>query len=83
MKTFIVAGAAVSVASVATAASAVAPIKGSITYERPDSVRLTKAPAGIPVSHQFYADGNKYKESYVVQSNGSLKLLSRWKASDS
>lgn len=64
-------------ASIATAAFAVQPIEGSITYTKPDAVRFTKAPAGSTLNHEFYAHGQKYSETYVINDNGSVTLTSR------
>jgi hypothetical protein len=67
----------VGAASFATASLAVEPIRGSITYTNPEAVRFTKAPAGSSLSHEFYADGMKYKESYVINEDGSIRLTGR------
>lgn len=64
-------------ASIATASFAVEPIEGSITYTKPDAVRFTKAPAGSTISHEFYSAGQKYRETYVINDNGSIRLTSR------
>lgn len=64
----------------ATAASssafAIEPISGSLNYDGANA-RLQNAPVGSPVSHQFYSDGNQYRETYVVQQDRSLKLVAR------
>jgi hypothetical protein len=64
-------------ASIATASFAVEPIEGSITYTKPDAVRFTKAPAGSAMSHEFFANGTKYRETYIINDNGSLRLTGR------
>ncbi len=39
--------------------------------------RLEKAPVGSPVTYDVYENGNRYRETYVVQSDRSLKLVDR------
>ena len=54
------------------------PIPGSITYGGQPRTRLTKAPIGSPVSHQFTnALGQRVVERYVIQPDRSLKLVWR------
>jgi hypothetical protein len=67
----------VGAASIATASYALQPMEGSITYKNPEAVRFTKAPAGTTLNHEFYAGGNKYRETYVINDNGSVTLTSR------
>jgi hypothetical protein len=72
----------VGAASIATASFAVEPIEGSITYTKPDAVRFTKAPAGSSIHHEFYANGNKYRETYIINDNGSVRLTGRTTANN-
>lgn len=61
-----------------SAAFAVEPIPGSITYGDRPYTRLQKAPVGSPVYHQFYGnDGYDYRETYIIQADRSLKLTDR------
>lgn len=54
------------------------PIPGSITYGGQPQTRLTKAPVGSPVNHQFRNEfGQRVEERYVIQPDRSLKLVSR------
>ncbi len=54
------------------------PIPGSITYGGQPRTRLQKAPVGSPVDHQFYDEsGNRVYETYLIQPDRSLKLVSR------
>jgi hypothetical protein len=73
----------VGVASFATASLAVEPVPGSITYSNPEAVRFTKAPAGSSLNHEFYADGVKYNESYIINNDGSIRLTGRTISNDS
>ena len=60
-----------------TAAFAIEPIKGSITYNGHVS-RLPKSPPGSPVSRNFIDEmGNRQLETYLVQPDHTLKLVSR------
>lgn len=61
----------------ASSAFAIDPIKGSITYTNPNEVRLTKAPAGSLFTHEFRSDGNRYKELYRVEANGTVTIVDR------
>ncbi|MGR6430239.1 hypothetical protein ACU5AY_04890 [Rhizobium sp. PAMB 3174] len=61
----------------ASSAFAIEPIKGSITYTNPSEVRLTKAPVGSIFNHQFVNDGQRYKEIYKVQADGSVMIVDR------
>ncbi|MCJ8519098.1 hypothetical protein ABID21_002185 [Pseudorhizobium tarimense] len=67
----------------ASSAFAIEPIPGSITYNGQPSTRLEKAPIGSTVSHEFYADGHRYDEIYVIDKDRSLRLVSRSVSSDS
>lgn len=54
------------------------PIPGSITYGGQPRTRLTKAPVGSSVSHQFFDQfGYRVEERYVIQPDRSLKLVWR------
>jgi len=60
-----------------SSAFALEPIPGSITYGGQPATRLEKAPVGSPVPHQFRANGQLYNETYIIQPDRSLKLVSR------
>jgi len=62
----------------APAAFAIEPIHGSITYGGQPRTKLQKAPVGSQVPHQFYENGNDYRETYVIQPDRSLKLVDRY-----
>jgi len=54
------------------------PIPGSITYGGQPRSRTTKAPVGSPIDHEFYDQyGNRVYETYLIQPDRSLKLVSR------
>jgi hypothetical protein len=54
------------------------PIPGSITYGGQPRTRLTKAPIGSIVQHEFRNEfGELTQETYVVQPDRSLKLSTR------
>ncbi|WP_377289546.1 hypothetical protein [Rhizobium sp. SG2393] len=54
------------------------PIPGSITYNGQPRTKLTKAPIGSIVPHQFFDDrGRRVEETYVIQPDRSLKLTNR------
>ncbi len=60
------------------------PIPGSITYGGQPRSRLTKAPVGSIVPHQFRDQfGRPVSEIYVIEPDRSLRLVSRrWRAFD-
>lgn len=58
-------------------ATAVEPIPGSLIFSKQPSTKRTKAPIGSPVFHEFRLDGRKYREIYLIQSDRSLKLITR------
>lgn len=61
-----------------TAAHAIEPIPGSITYNGQPRSKLMKAPIGSIVPHQFTDGvGNKVYETYVIDEDRSLRLVSR------
>ncbi|OHV76687.1 hypothetical protein LCM4573_11785 [Rhizobium sp. LCM 4573] len=66
-----------------SAAFALEPIPGSITYGGEPASRLEKAPVGSPVFHRFSNNGTEYSEIYRIQPDRSLKLVSRSTLSDS
>lgn len=54
------------------------PIPGSITYGGQPRHKLTKAPVGSTFPHDFYdEDGVRTEETYMIQSDRSLKLVDR------
>ncbi len=54
------------------------PIPGSITYKGQPRTKLTKSPVGSIVPHQFFDEwGRPVQETYVIQPDRSLKLVSR------
>ncbi|MGK6312034.1 hypothetical protein [Neorhizobium sp. DT-125] len=86
--TMIVAGLAIALAGCTTADSrptaavdigpGIEPIPGSITYGGQPRTRLTKAPVGSVVPHQFRNEfGQRVEENYIIQPDRSLKLVSR------
>lgn len=54
------------------------PIPGSITYGGQPRTKLTKAPIGSMVPHQFFDSyGHRVYETYVINPDRSLRLTSR------
>ncbi|WEX76156.1 hypothetical protein PYH37_004433 [Sinorhizobium numidicum] len=54
------------------------PIPGSITYGGQPRTRLTKAPVGSIVPHQFFDNfGHRVYETYIIEPDRSLRLTSR------
>ena len=54
------------------------PIPGSITYGGQPRTRLTKAPVGSIVPHQFIDQyGRRVYETYVIEPDRSLRLVNR------
>ncbi|MGK9199355.1 MULTISPECIES: hypothetical protein [Sinorhizobium] len=54
------------------------PIPGSITYGGQPRTKLTKAPIGSMVPHQFFDTyGHRVYETYVINPDRSLRLTSR------
>lgn len=77
MKTLVIAAALAS-AFTASSAFALEPIKGSITYGGQPATRLSAAPVGSPVSHQFTDEfGRDVEETYIVTESRDLKLVDR------
>lgn len=65
-------------AGCATAAPDVEPIPGSITYGGQPRTKLTKAPVGSIVPHQFFDNfGHRVYETYVIEPDRSLRLVGR------
>lgn len=60
------------------------PIPGSITYGGQPRTKLTKSPIGSIVPHQFRDQfGRQVFETYVIQPDRSLRLVSRrWRSYD-
>lgn len=58
------------------------PIPGSLIFPQPPHTKLTKAPVGSAVVHEFRRDGRKYRETYVIQRDRSLKLTNRGVGND-
>ncbi|MDX0695713.1 hypothetical protein FB004_103126 [Sinorhizobium medicae] len=55
------------------------PIPGSITYGGQPRTKLTKAPVGSIVPHEFFTQqGGLARETYVIQQDRSLKLVRRY-----
>ena len=60
------------------ASDPIQPIQGSITYGGQPRGRLTKSPVGSILPHHFYDEtGRRTEETYIVQSDRSLKLVER------
>ncbi|WJH40896.1 hypothetical protein N7E02_10145 [Aliirhizobium terrae] len=53
------------------------PIPGSLVYPAQPKTKLKKAPVGSIVQHNFYSKGVTYNETYRIEPDRSLKLLSR------
>lgn len=60
-------------------AFAIDPIEGSIG----SSAKLELAPAGSNFEHRFTSGGNEYRETYVVQEDGHVKLVARSQSNNS
>ena len=60
------------------ATTAIEPVPGSITYGGQPRSQLTKAPAGTTVTNRLRDPfGQGYEETYIIQPDRSLKLVSR------
>jgi hypothetical protein len=78
MKRFAALSLSLALAGCIAVSSEVQPIPGSITYGAGPSTRLTKSPIGSTVLHRLRDQfGKEWEELYVVQPDGSLKLVSR------
>jgi hypothetical protein len=54
------------------------PVPGSITYGGQPRTKLTKAPIGSTVPHEFRNQfGERVQETYVIQPDRSLKIVER------
>ena len=54
------------------------PIPGSITYRGQPQLKLTKSPPGTRLPHHFVNQwGQDVYETYIIQPDRSLKLVSR------
>ncbi|MDQ0421379.1 hypothetical protein GVN24_04535 [Rhizobium sp. CRIBSB] len=65
----------------ASAAFALEPVPGSITYGGAQP-RLEQAPAGSNFFHTFYLNGHEVHEIYKVNADRSVALVSRTVAND-
>ena len=74
MKT--IAAALLTTIAAASAAFAIEPIPGSITYGGAQP-RLEQAPAGSNFFHTFYADGSEVNEIYKVNADRTVSLVHR------
>ncbi|MDS7595479.1 hypothetical protein [Agrobacterium tumefaciens] len=74
MKAIAVAATAVLLAS---PSYAVEPIPGSITYKHPAPIYLLKSPVGSKFYPRFAMGNMKMVETYEVQADHSIKLISR------
>lgn len=79
MKT--IAAALLTAIAAASAAFAIEPIPGSITYGGAQP-RLEQAPAGSNFFHTFYANGSEIHEIYQVNADRTVSLVSRSVAND-
>lgn len=78
MKRFAALSLALALAGCTAVSGEVQPIPGSITYGAGPSTRLTKSPVGSQVLHRLRDQfGKEWEELYIVQPDGSLKLVSR------
>lgn len=65
------------------ATAEIEPIPGSITYGGQPRTKLTKSPAGSTFSHTFRGEGGyRWNETYQIQPDRSLKIISRRRSSD-
>ncbi|MDL2404598.1 hypothetical protein PY650_02785 [Rhizobium calliandrae] len=65
-------------AACTTTEQSLQPIPGSITYGGQPRMKLTQSPPGTRLSHHFTNQwGQDVYETYIVQSDRSLKLVSR------
>jgi hypothetical protein len=60
----------------------VEPIPGSLIFPHPPRTKLTKAPIGSVVPHEFRMDGRKFREIYRIDKDRSLKLIDRYVTGD-
>ncbi len=63
--------------------STLEPIRGSITYGGQPRTKLTKSPIGSTFNHSFLDQyGNRWIETYRIQSDRSLELIARRRTTD-
>ncbi|MCB5204989.1 hypothetical protein LH464_21215 [Neorhizobium sp. T786] len=68
----------IALAGCSQSTSGIEPIPGSITYGGQPQSRLTKAPVGSAVTNRLRDQfGQGYEETYIIQPDRSLKLVSR------
>jgi hypothetical protein len=72
----IIAAALLTTIAAASAAFAVEPIPGSITYGGAQP-RLEQAPTGSNFFHTFYLNGSEVHEIYKVNADRSVSIVSR------
>lgn len=60
----------------ASSAFAITPINGSLNYQAP-AKQIHAVKAGEVVFNQFYDGSFEYREVYIRQADGSLKLIAR------
>lgn len=60
-----------------SSAFALEPIPGSITYGGQPVHRLQKAPVGSTFDDTFASNGQRYTETYKIQPDRSLVIISR------
>ncbi|WP_426230629.1 hypothetical protein [Pararhizobium sp. DWP3-4] len=74
---------ALALAFAACTTVALEPIPGSITYGGQPRTKLTKSPAGSTFTHTFHDQrGNYWSETYRIQPDRSLEIISRRRAED-
>ncbi|XHB98486.1 hypothetical protein ABWH97_09225 [Nitratireductor sp. ac15] len=61
---------------IAAPAAALEPISGSLNYN-PEQSPLTRTPVGSVTFNEFHSGGSRYREIYVVQPDGRLKIVNR------
>lgn len=66
----------------ASSAFAIAPIKGSLNYKAP-AKQTYAVKSGALVFNQFEDGQFEYRETYIRQADGSLKLIARHTTDDS
>ena len=76
MKYFAATATLIAVLAGSSAAFAVEPIEGSITYNGHQSY-LEKSPVGSTLQHSFTSKGYNYNEVYKVNADRSISLVSR------
>ena len=79
MKT--IAAALLTTIAAASAAFAIEPVPGSITYGGAQP-RLEQAPAGSNFFHTFYLNGSEVHETYKVNADRTVSLVARSVSND-